>query len=251
MILLTTVFVLGSYGVYMFAISPPQVRKPAMEHYHFRMQILVNGKAQNFGQRQYQQEYAKNQCNINLTEQPIHFHDNKDQIVHIHWDGMTGGMVLKNYGWNYIGGMDNALGYKLDNLADIQKVTTHGAVLPDVPKNTSMYVYVGDEHDYKARSFDEFVRQDLEKFFGKTSNLPGNTTSTSLIEKIFPKASAHGRPVHAPGVSHAETEEERLTRINNLIGNVVIFVQKDAPTPDQVQDRFNRLEPLSDSTCGG
>ena len=48
-----------------------------------------------------------------------------------------------------------------------------------------------------------------------------------------------------------ETEEEKLTRINNMIGNVVIFVQKDKPTDQQIKERFNDLEPLSDSTCGG
>lgn len=250
MILLTTVFVVGSYGAYMFAISPPQIRKPAMEHYHFRMQVLVDGKAENFGQKQYQQGYSKDQCNANLVEQPIHFHDNKDQFVHIHWGGMTGGMVLKYYGWNYIGGMDNALGYKLDNLADIQKVTIHGDYLPNVPKNHSMYVYVGDEHGYKAKKFTDFVHQDLEQFFGKPSNFPSGAQK-SLLDQIFPKAVAHGRPVHAPGEPHPETEEERLTRINNLLGNVVIFVQKDAPTATQIQDRFNRLEPLTESTCGG
>jgi len=251
MILLTTIFVIDSYGAYMFAISPAQIRKPSMEHYHFRMQVLVDGKAENFGKKQYQQGYSKDQCNANLVEQPIHFHDNKDQFAHIHWSGMTGGMVLKYYGWNYIGGMDSALGYKLDNLANIQKVTIHGDHLPELPKDHSVYVYVGDKHGYTAKKFSDFVHQDLEKFFGKSSNFPDSTVQSSLLEKLFPKASAHGRPVHAPGASHPETDEERLTRINNLVGNVVIFAQKDAPTAAQIQDRFNRLEPLSESTCGG
>lgn len=250
MILLTTVFVIGSYGAYMFAISPAPIRKPNMEHYHFRMQVLVDGKAENFGQKKYQQGYAKDQCNANLVEQPIHFHDNKDQFVHIHWDGMTGGMVLKYYGWNYIGGMDNALGYKLDNLADIQKVTTHGDYLPELPKDYSMYVYIGNEHSYKEKKFTDFIHQDLEQFFGKASNFPGST-QTSLLDKIFPKALAHGSDTHEHGHSHDETEEERLTRINNLVGNVVIFAQKDAPSDAQIRDRFNRLVPLTESTCGG
>jgi hypothetical protein len=250
MILLTAIFVIGSYGTYMFAVSPPQIRKPVMEHYHFRMQVVVDGKAENFGQKQYQQGYSKDQCNANLVEQPIHFHDNKDQFVHIHWSGMTGGMVLKYYGWNYIGGMDNALGYKLDDLADIQKVTIHGDYLPSLPKDHSLYVYVGDEHGYTAKKFADFIHQDLEQFFGKPSNFPDSTTQSSLLNKIFPKASAHGAEKHDEP-THTETDEERLTRINNLVGNVVIFAQKETPTAAQIQDRFNRLEPLSESTCGG
>jgi hypothetical protein len=252
MVLLTTIFVIGSYGTYMFAVSPQQIRKPTMQHYHFRMQVLVDGKAENFGANRYQQDYAKDQCNVNLAEQPIHFHDNKDQFVHIHWDGMTGGMVLKYYGWNYIGGMDNALGYKLDNLADIQKVTTHGNMLPAVPKNSSMYVYVGDAYGYQAKKFDDFIKQDLERFFDKRSSFQ-DEMQASFLDRLFPKAFAHTGHGHEEewDASPAEAKQERLARINNLLGNVVIFVQKDAPSKSQVAERFNHLEPISDSACAG
>ena len=244
-----------SYAGYIYAASPEVIRKPKLEHYHFRMQILVNGKAENFGENKYQQDYAKDQCNANLPEQPIHFHDNKDQFVHIHWEGMTGGMVLKYYGWNYIGGLNKALGYKLDNLKDIQKVNTHGNFLPEIPKDAKFYIYTGDQSGYSERNFNEFTTADLEDFFGKASNFMTYKASkkTSLLDGLLPKASAHGGVDDGndgePG--EPETEEQRLTRINNLIGNVVIFVQKDKPNDRQIKERFNKLEPLSDSTCGG
>lgn len=244
-----------SYAGYVYAVSPAVVRNPKLEHYHFRTQILVNGKAEDFSSQGYQKGYVKDQCNANLPEQPIHFHDNKDQFTHIHWEGMTGGMVMKYYGWNFIGGMDNALGYKLDNLKDPQKVTTHGKYLPAVPKDANFYTYSGDESGYKERSFDDWKNQDLETFFDTTSNFPAhdiNKGKTSLLDKIFPKASAHGGEDDGnDGETGEETEQEKLTRINNLIGNVVIFVQKDKPTDQQIKDRFNDLEPLTDSTCGG
>ena len=240
---------------YIYAASPDVVRNPKLEHYHFRMQILVNGKAEDFSSKAYQTGYAKDQCNASLPEQPIHFHDNKDQFTHIHWEGMTGGMVMKYYGWNYIGGMKNALGYKLDDLQDIQKVTTHGNYLPTKPEASQLYVYIGNEAGYKERTFDDWKSQDLEKFFGVTSNSPAhdiNQGKTSLINKVFPKAYAHnGEEDGNDGEPGEETEEEELTRINNLLGNVVIFAQKDKPTDQQIKDRFNDLEPLSDSTCGG
>lgn len=243
------------YVGYVYASSPTVIRNPKLEHYHFRTQILVDGKAEDFGSKAYQTGYAKDQCNANLPEQPIHFHDNKDQFTHIHWEGMTGGMVMKYYGWNYIGGMDNALGYKLDKLSDPQKVTTHGDYLPDIPKDSQFYIYTGDETGYKKRSFEDWKNQDLEKFFGVTSNSPAHEENkqTSLLDKVFPKAAAHGTEDHSQTASNpdAETEEQKLTRINNLIGNVVIFVQKEAPSDKQIKDRFNDLEPLTDSTCGG
>lgn len=248
--------VLLSYVGYAYAASPAVVRNPKLEHYHFRMQILVNGKAEDFSTKGYQTGYAKDQCNASLPEQPIHFHDNKDQFTHIHWEGMTGGMVMKYYGWNYIGGMSNALGYKLDKLTDPQKVTTHGNYLPAVPQGSNFYVYTGNENGYKQRSFDDWKSQDLEQFFGASSNFPAHKLNkdgqSSLLDKVFPKALAHGGEDDGnDGEAGEESEEQKLTRINNLVGNVVIFAQKDKPTDQQIKDRFNKLEPLSDSTCGG
>lgn len=245
-----------SYAGYVYAFSPDTIRNPKLEHYHFRMQILVNGKAEDFGSKAYQIGYAKDQCNANLPEQPIHFHDSKDQFTHIHWEGMTGGMVMKYYGWNYIGGMDNALGYKLDNLSDIQKVTTHGNYLPTAPKDATFYIYTGDETGYKLRSFDEWKNQDLEEFFGTTSNFPAHKINkgeqVGWLDALSPTAYAHGGENDGnDGEPGEETEQEKLTRINNLIGNVVIFVQKDVPSDQQIKERFHNLAPLTDSTCGG
>ncbi len=259
-LILLAVAVLGivSFTGYVYSASPAVIRDPKLEHYHFRMQILVNGKAENFADQKYQKGYVKDQCNANLPEQPIHFHDNKDQFTHIHWEGMTGGMVMKYYGWNYIGGMNNALGYKLDKLSDPQKVTTHGDFLPQKPQQEQVYIYTGDENGYKERSFNDWKSQDLEQFFGVTSNSPAhdiNNGKTSLLDKVFPKAYAHGGEADGndgeAGETKEESENEKLTRINNLLGNVVIFAQRDKPTDQQIKDRFNKLEPLTDSTCGG
>lgn len=244
-----------SYVGYVYASSPSVIREPKLEHYHFRMQILVNGKAENFAEDKYQQDYAKDQCNASLPEQPIHFHDKKDQFTHIHWEGMTGGMVMKYYGWNYIGGINKALGYKLDDLKDIQKVNTHGNFLPAVSDEAKFSIYTGDENGYKEKSFNDWKSQDLEQFFDTTSNFPAheqNKQKTTLLDKVFPKTYAHnGANDGNDGEPGEEDERQKLTRINNLMGNVVIFVQKDKPTDQQIKDRFNNLEPLSDSTCGG
>lgn len=254
LVALAIVVVLLSYAGYTYAASPAVIRNPKLEHYHFRMQILVDGQSEDFGAQDYQTGYSRDQCNANLPEQPIHFHDNKDQFTHIHWEGMTGGMVMKYYGWNYIGGIKNALGYKLDNVSDPQKVTIHGNYLPPIPNDAQFYIYTGDESSYQEKRFDDWKDQDLEEFFGKTSNFPAHQENqrNSLLNTVFPKVSAHGGVDDGDdGEPGEETEEEKLTRINNLVGNVVIFVQKDRPTDQQIKDRFNNLEPLTDSTCGG
>lgn len=243
------------YAGYVYATTPAVVRNPKLEHYHFRMQILVNGKAEDFSSKLYQTGYAKDQCNASLPEQPIHFHDNKDQFTHIHWEAMTGGMVMKYYGWNFIGGMNNSLGYKLTGPRGIQKVNIHGNYLPKIPRDARFYVYSGDQNAYTARKFDDWKNQDLEKFFGRESTFPAHDINygapSSLRGKLFPKAAAHGAVNDEPAPGGVETQTEKLTRLNNLEGNVVIFVQKNPPTDQQIKDRFNALLPLSDSTCGG
>jgi hypothetical protein len=243
------VVIAGLFLMYAYFSTPTAIRKPAFQHYHFRMQVLVDGKAVNFAEKEFQTDTAKDVCSAQLTQQPIHFHDDKDQMVHIHWDGMTGGLVLKYYGWNYAGGLHGTLGFRFDNLPKLVNVPIHGNTLPTVPQGDKFYVYTGDEHSYKERTFDDFVHKDLEDFFGKKSNLPGGE-NTSFLGKLFPKAYAHGADELAVPTS-ASVDQEELKRINNLIGNVVIFAQKDHPTDKQIKDRFNKLAPLSLSTCAG
>ncbi len=237
---------LGS--VYIYAVSPAAIRNPQMDHIHFRMQLVVGGQDVDFGLPAYQTPYDKNQCSADLPTLPIHFHDQKNQFVHLHWANITGGMVLKNYGWNFMGGGADILGYRLDDLPRVKSVPIHGRNLPNPPSGARYWVYAGDANGYQKRQFNDFKNQDVEKFFGRESNFPA--AQTSLIDRLFPKAYAHGSESHANALP-GESEEERLTRINNLIGNVVIFVQKNEPDDAQIKDKFAHLEPLSDSTCGG
>lgn len=260
---LVAVLVLSlSYLGFIYAVSPEAIRQPLLEHYHFRMQLVVDDKAVNFADDAFQEGYSKDQCNALLPEHPIHFHDNQDQFVHIHWEGMTGGLVMKYYGWDYFGGPDSVLGYRFDDrLVNPKKVPIHGEVLPAVPAGAHFYVYTGDETGHQRQNFDDWKYQDLEEFFGTASNFPAHQINmekrkTGWLDRLFPPAYAHGGEDHSgstasqAGDEH-ETETERLTRINNLLGNVVIFVQTEQPTDQQIKDRFSKLLPLTDSTCGG
>lgn len=232
---------LGAYTGYLLLTYPTALTYPKLDHYHFRMQLVIGGKEENFGDGKYQTTYEKDSCSADLPEQPIHFHDNKNQIVHIHWKGISGGMVLKNYGWNYIGGDGEALGYRLDSVP-FKGVATHGNVLPTLGKDTKLFIYAGNEKSYSERRWDDFVRYDLETFFDKKSSFPVSARSNNPLDSLFPTAYAHD------GHNH---DNKSLEEVNNLIGNVVIFAQQNAPTHEEVAKRFTALEPLAESTCGG
>ena len=249
-VILSVIVLSGSIFGYLYVSTPEHIRNPQLEHYHFRTQIIVDGNLVDFSKDEFQQE-TPGTCSAEVSGTPIDFHDNQDQMTHIHWDGITGGEFLKYYGWNYIGGASNILGFRYDDgLMRMHQVTHYGDLLPYVPEGSNFYVYIGDKDGYEQKPWEDFLQQDLEEFFGKKSNLSQDEQASLLDKLFFPKAYAHGKVIDDHEEKSDKTEEE-LARISNLIGNVVIFVQKDEPTKDQIQERFENLVPLHDSTCGG
>lgn len=241
---------------YMQSVSPASIQYPRLEHAHLRMQLFVNGQSVDFGDPAFQRPTPA-ACSDALSEEPIHFHDNKNQFVHLHWKGMGGGLVLKNYGWDLIGGKEGLLGYRMDRLPIIQnRVPIYGDVLPPMPDDATLWVYSGDKGAFKQRSAQDFLFQDFETFFGVQSNVQAAKTDP-LRDLLFARSAAHEGHDHSQEAPAATTQttktktQEELSRINNLLGNVVVFAQKNKPTDVQVRDAFDRLEPLSDTSCGG
>ncbi len=251
LIIITAIVILagGWYG-YLYVSTPEHIRKPTFQHYHFRTQILVNGKAVDFSKKEFQKETSVSAaCSAAVGNTPIDFHDEMDQLTHVHWNGMTGGEFLKFFGWNFIGGSDDEIGQRYDAGLMPSPVKIYDKLLPSTSDNANYYIYVGDEDSYQKKSWDKFLNQDLETFFGKKSNIGhSNEVSTnSILNWLFPKAYAHGEVMD----EHASTKsEEELTRINNVIGNVVIFVQEKEPTKEQIKARFDNLVQLHESSCG-
>lgn len=238
----------GFYGL-VYASTPAHIRQPTNQHYHFRTQIAVDGNAVNFSKNEFQEKYDATKCSAEIGSVPIDFHDNIDQLTHVHWNGITGGEFLKYYGWNYIGGNDDVLGQRYDTGIMPSPVKTYGNLLPKVSKTDNFYVYTGDKNNYQQKNWNDLLAQDLETFFNQKSNVGHNDeVSFNVLDWLFPKAYAHGEVMdeHSTGKSTKELE-----LINNLIGNVVIFVQPDRPTDAQVKAKFDNLVPLHESTCGG
>jgi hypothetical protein len=206
---------------YSYAYSPEPIREPAQIHQHLRFQLINDGKAIDFAQGPYQTPFDKDMCSADLTKEPFHFHDGKDQFLHLHWKGLTGGLLLKHYGWNFIGGPDDVLGYQFDGMRAPKPVAVHGQALPEPPKGAQFFVYIGDKDSQKRVEWDAFLSQSLDKLLAGTSHENHDAASADLA------------------------------RIHDLLGNVVIFAQSSQPTSDQVKDRFNQLAPLPESSCAG
>lgn len=231
-ILTITLAIAAWYG-WLYASTPAQLRMPAAAHYHFRLQIINHGQPVNFAADNFQTPYDKLSCSVDLPTEPIHFHDNLDQFVHIHWQGITGGMLLKQYGWNEIDGSARTLGHRFNQGIFPKPIKTHGNILPERSPADNYYLYTGDQTAHKLKDWQEFLHQDLELFFaGSLSPIPDSTTTTSTTTTTL-------------------STDPNLVLLNHLAGNAVLFVQPEQPTEEQVQKYFNQLIPLPKSTCGG
>ena len=298
----SSILIFGLVGF--FWVSPANITFPKKDHAHFRMQYIFHGKSENFAVEPYQQPYEKDQCNSELTTDPIHFHDSKNQIIHLHWTKITGGQVLKYYGLNLIGGQDDKLGIVAQDKTrkqNFRPVQIHTKALPNPQVEDKIWIFSGDEKSSVERETKEFVNKDLESFFGmesqarkdeekygttsfldtiqgqikvsahnnsqshtetpNTQNLADTAINTTdrtneLINQLQNSSSVSSSSSSKPNYGSSvyggvQKTQEELKILNNILGNVVIFVQKDQPTAEQVKTQFAALEPLSNSVCGG
>lgn len=242
-LILAAISVGGFWLVYAYATTPEAIRHPASDHYHFRMQIVNNGTPINFADPTYQTPFDQDVCTAALTKEPAHFHDGLDQFVHVHWQHLNGGTLLKNYGWDFIAGTSRTLGYRFDKFPSLVRVPVHGKDLPEPPVGANYYVYVSSVNEptnYWQQSWDDFLSLDLKDFF---SIKPGFPPRESWLQRLTPSASAHNES--------SNRSEQELAELNDVLGNVVVFAQQDPPTDEQIKARFADLVPLPESSCGG
>jgi hypothetical protein len=235
---------------FIYFATPTRLAYPKTDHSHIRLQYVYHGKSEDFGSNKYQVKYDKNVCNGGITDTPLHFHDNEDQVLHLHWQRLTGGDILKYYGNNKTVGLGNVMGFRLDKLAinhfpDV--VNNFGDILPKTEKEDKYYVYTGEKDNYIKRDFNDFINKDIESFLGKNSILREQFEEVNKTSNIF-ETNVYA---HSEVTKNSNKSEEELKQINNLLGNIVIFVQKDEPSNDKVKERFDNLAPLEDSVCGG
>jgi hypothetical protein len=238
--------ILGLIGLYLinFVVSRPYYNSPSQSHYHLRLLLSIDGQKINLGDAKYQTPYEKGQCDGSLTASPVHLHDGKDQYVHFHWQGLSGGQVLKNYGLNYVGGFDDVLGYNLSKITDPKAIKIFGKVLPTPKSGDNLYVYSGDENGYKVVSKDDFLNMDLELLLTKSQiRLNKEAVKTSFLEVNV--------EAHAGHIEVAQNGAEQSKVIGDTIGNLAVFVQDKEPSNDEIKAKFATLEPLPTSVCGG
>lgn len=241
---LTTTLVFGSSAI----------RNPKMEHFHIRMQVEIDGAVQDFSSDKFQNLQDATICKGGLAGEPFHFHDKTDQIVHIHWQGVTGGQLLKYYGLNKIGEPEGKLGVRTDSLPKLAFVPIHGNSFSTPQNSDKLWIYTGDDHSHTTRSAQDFLQLAIDDFLGKKSeirtNIESKSTSQSLINELFSGIEVAANTDNST-TTGSKLSTEDLEKLNDLLGNIVIFVQQNQPTEAQVNAKFQNLIPLSETVCGG
>jgi hypothetical protein len=253
---------IAGYSLLYFVFSSPTYAYPKTDHYHFRFQLVQGGKAFDFSQAEFQKEQPAGACKGGLLDEPFHFHDVEDQLVHVHWMDVTGKQFMEYYGYNQPPAEKNTIvGYRLDTLwkfpPSITSVVSESNALSSISTNSTKWIYTGDETGFTNRKWADFYNQDINVFFGKKSQyrIDQESKKTSWLETTV---LAHGGVIDNDEVtSQAGTgptksfSKQELETINDLVGNIVIFVQDKEPSPEEITAKFKNLIPLKDSVCGG
>jgi hypothetical protein len=244
---IVTFLAVSGYFLLNTLISRPHLNFPLKTLYRLRIDLIVDGKAVSFQDDEYQSKELT--CANASSVLPMSFQEKKGHILTVHWQGITGGEVLKYYGLNKIGGLDNVLGYRLDTLPNIQAVNTKQTTIPKPSSNSNIYVYTGRANDIKAANSIDFLTQDLEVFLKKSKH---RLDKQGLVQK-YNQSIAVTAQTSVPKTTTTTLSpiitDAQLNEINDSIGNIVVFFQEKEPDYETVKSRFDALTPLSASGC--
>jgi hypothetical protein len=114
--------------------------------------------------------------------------------------------------------------------------------------NLKTQAHVGIEHE----TLDEEQKHNLETKEASETEARNNqqNNQTTNQQTISSSTELASNPTETQKVVDPITGEE-LKSINNLLGDIVIFVQKEEPTNEQIQSRFQKMVKLDKSSCGG
>jgi hypothetical protein len=132
------------------------------------------------------------------------------------------------------------------NLLDGVKAQAHSGVEhKDITEEQKHLLELGEKANTELLN-NLAVTSTLSSVLSSVKSTNGDTEAAFTSSQISSRVNSG-----TPKAEFDPVTGEELKSINNFLGDVVIFVQPDAPTPDQIQARFKSMVKLDKSSCGG
>lgn len=153
------IIIIGILG-FNFA-SPRPITFPKKAEYQARLQIVVEGDAIDFSQQPFQNN-ALELCSNDIIDRPFGVYEGNSQIIHMHWENLTGANLLRNYGFKNTGPFENYLGVNLNNFPDYEPISIQGNLITTPEETFEYYVYTGNQFTYTRRDETEFLNRSIK-----------------------------------------------------------------------------------------
>ena len=182
------------------------------------------------------------------------FHRGQDQWLHLYWQGLSGGSLLRNYGYQNTSPFEGYLGVDLREFPKIKPVPIHTDLLPEPTSAEQLYVYSGNENGYRRRDVTAFINQDLEQFLKPSVDSQVSTFPNQLDTLLQAPARPAGPKKEEDLESFLAAPKDRGFLITDLssvkfLGNIVVFLQDKEPTSAAVSQRFSTLNQNPPFAC--
>ena len=232
-------FIFLSYTV----VSRPHLIKPVATFFKLKTRIYYQKTPLELTQNDIADQSNSN-CGLAVTEKPFYLDKDKKNVVQVRWEGMTGGELLKYYGFNYLSGLNDLIGVQYRGPFDIKPVRP--LAVSKLTSSDLLYIYSGSDKDFKLLNSQNFLYQDLENTIKKSRLRTKREKESSKL--ILDTISVSGE--ESSGLTlEPQLTEGQLNDINNIVGSLAIFIQRDTPSNTDVINSFNSMERLSSESC--
>jgi hypothetical protein len=242
--------------------SPMSVSFPKKETSQIRLLLSIDGNQTNFSTPQFQKPISQ-LCNQDISPYPIGAYNQSSQVLNLHWKDMTGSNILRYYGFNNKGPFKGYMGVNLTNFPNYEAVPILGELLPAPKEDYNYFVYTGNQYSYTQRKRSEFLNKSITDLLdssnsSKNSIISINTNAQVSKEKNenidkeiiinqTPPIPVSSEESSQP--SSIQTPAQPKPEEDTVLGTIVVFIQKNEPTQEQVMLKFTNLEQAPVNLC--
>lgn len=236
--------ILASVFVFIFHL---RLFIPRYEYAHIRMRLFVQGTEVDVQDLFSEYTLYRGACSGDVQRAPMSSVKKDPHSVRLMWKGLTGQDLFTFLGIAaHHQPVPKSLGYALGApFPTSVPIPAHTQTLPEAT-NTNTFIFVRSGEGFIERPLSWWLKNSLEKNMGRNSQIK-LTWSTDI-------ASAHEEETEIntsstdPFVLAQEQEEARM--LNNILGDVVIFLDEpERPSDKEIENIFSTFPLITGGLC--